>query len=73
MHVRNAESWELRKLAYIKRYISKHVCGKAVPLYAKQAQRVGGSIALYILNPSARRGWVVSATPQSVSIVEEAG
>jgi hypothetical protein len=37
---------------------------KAVPLHAKQAQRGGRGIALPIINFGARRGWVVSATPQ---------
>jgi hypothetical protein len=36
---------------------------KSVPLHAKQGQRGGRSIALPILDPSARRGWVVHAMP----------
>jgi hypothetical protein len=32
---------------------------KSAPLHAKQEQRRGRSIALPILDPSARRGWVV--------------
>jgi len=36
--------------------------GKSLPSHAKQARRAG--IALRILGPEARRGWVVSATPR---------
>jgi hypothetical protein len=32
----------------------------------KQAQRVHGGIALAILNPDAKRGWVINSTPQTL-------
>ena len=37
---------------------------KAVQLHAQKAYRGGPGIALTIHDPSARRGWVVSATPR---------
>lgn len=37
---------------------------KALPLHAKHARRGDKSVAVSILNPSSRRGWVVSATPR---------
>jgi len=56
------------------------VCGKALPLHTKLAQRVCRGVALQILKLSARRGCVVSAMPQVctwerdlVSIVYKAG
>jgi len=33
-------------------------------LHAKQAQRAGRGIAVLILDPGARRGWVFIAMPQ---------
>jgi hypothetical protein len=41
-----------------------HLRVKADPLCAKRAQRDSRGIALPILYPSARRGWVVGTTPQ---------
>jgi hypothetical protein len=38
------------------------VNGNAVPLRAKQARRGDTGIAVPILDPGAKRGWVVSAT-----------
>jgi hypothetical protein len=35
----------------------------AVPLHGKQAQSGGRSVAVPILDPGKRKGWVVSATP----------
>jgi hypothetical protein len=53
----------------------------STPLHAKQAQRGGRGIALLILDPGARRGWVASAMPQllyfqegdRLYLVQEAG
>jgi len=50
-------------------------------LHAKEAQRGGRGIVLLILNPGARRGWVVIAMPQllysqegdQLSLVQKAG
>jgi hypothetical protein len=38
--------------------------GKTVPLHAKQSQRAGTGVAVLILNPNTRRGWVVNDTPR---------
>jgi len=54
---------------------------KAVPLHARQAERVGRGISLPILNCSTSWGWVVSTMPwlpypwerDALSIVQEAG
>jgi hypothetical protein len=54
---------------------------KATRVHAKQAQRGGRSIAVLILDPDARRGWVVIAMPQllysqegdRLSLVQKAG
>jgi hypothetical protein len=62
-------------------YVYKPVNGKAVPLHAGQAQRRARGIVLPILDPGARGGWVVSATPRpfyrrerdAVLVVQEAG
>jgi hypothetical protein len=44
---------------------------KAVPLYAKQAQRRDKGIALPILDPGIRTGWLVSATPSDLPAKKE--
>ena len=44
--------------------------GKGVPLHAKKAQRRGRGVAVPILEPGARRGWVVSATHLQIYLRE---
>jgi len=44
---------------------------KAVLLHAKQAQRGDRGIALPVLDPGSRRGWVVSATPSDLPARKE--
>lgn len=68
-----------------KLYLGKHAQRKsnlkATRLHAKQAQRGGRGIAVLILDPGARRGWLVIAMPQllysqegdRLSLVQKAG
>jgi hypothetical protein len=45
--------------------------GKSVPSHAKHAQRRGTGIALPMLDPSARRWWVINATSQLLYPMKE--
>jgi len=37
---------------------------KSAPSHAKQARRAGRSLAVRILGPETRRGWVISGLPR---------